>query len=89
MIGRLQIGPVQFQVEAVSRKNVFYSDPAYKGFWLSGDQDDLNDSLVSARVEVSLRACEIPLGAPLYASGKNWAMWEEGRDLIFCSGFYE
>jgi len=89
MDGVLKIGPVQWQLHFPEGGGLSYSDPAYVGFWSEGVAVASSLPLVSLPVSIRREARQIPAGQPLYQGGKNWAMWEEGRDLIFCSGFYE
>ena len=64
--------------------DVSYSDPAYEGF-CSGRA---GEPLVTIPVSVRLQQRTLPVGDPLYQGGKNWALWEEGGDLIICSGYF-
>ncbi len=82
----LQIGPIQWRTHFPDGGALSYSDPGYQGFW---GEEAPYDPLVTMDVFVHREAREIPAVEPLYRGGKNWAMWEEGRSLIFCSGFYE
>ena len=89
MIGRLQIGPLEWQVQPAPDADVFYSGPAYDGIWLNESVSGIAPPLVSVPLTLCRKACAAPSGEPFYSGGKNWAMWEEGRNLIFCAGFYE
>ena len=74
----LQIGPLRWELDV----DVSYSDPAYDGFCANSAEP-----LVRIPVSVERRTMGLPSGEPLYRGGKNWALWEDGRDLIVCSGF--
>lgn len=81
MASFLQIGPLRWELDV----DVSYSDPAYDGFCF----DRANEPLVTIPVSVRLQSRKLPAGEPLYQGGKNWALWEDGRYLIICSGFFD
>jgi hypothetical protein len=78
----LQIGPLRWELELPADLKVSWSDPAYDGF-----RSNSACPLVTIPVSVCRETKELPAGEPLYRGGKNWALWEAGRDLIICSGF--
>ena len=78
----LQIGPLKWELNVPDGLDVSYSDPAYDGFGLSSAPP-----LVTVPVSICRETKALPIGDPIYCAGKNWALWEEGRDLIICSGF--
>lgn len=82
MSSSLQIGPLRWVLSGPAGLDVSYSDPAYDGF---------NDRGVSPQVTIPVSVCRekasLPVGQSVYCADKNWALWEEGHDLVFCSGF--
>lgn len=86
-IGQLRIGPVAFPVSVNEGLDVAYTDPAYQSFWRSGTLN--NDALANLPVTFAHEKRQIPDGDPVYAAGRHWAVWLEGKDLIFCSGYHE
>ena len=82
--GVLTIGPVQWRMYLPEGGAFACSDSVYRGFW---HEESFADPLVSLDLFVHREAREIPAAEPLYRGGKNWALWEEGRELIVCSGF--
>lgn len=82
--GVLTIGPVRWRMYLPEGGAFACSDPVYRGFWR---EESFADPLVSLDLFVHREAREIPAAEPLYCGGKNWALWEDGRDLIICSGF--
>ncbi len=85
--GQLNIGPIAFDLLTAGGTGLAYVDKAYQGFWrvgsTSGDQP-----LTTLPVRVVWKAMPVPPGQPLYEAGKNWALWQEGDQLVACSGFY-
>ena len=87
-VGHLDIGPLRFLLRLGSAGAVRYSAPGYRGFF--------NDDVASARpgplckmpVEIVHRTVPIPAREPLWRGGRNWAVWEDGADLICCAGFH-
>ena len=100
--GHLDIGPLRFLLRLGSAGTVRYSAPAYAGFFLPpGDlaspeaefgspaaQGGRDRPLCELPVEIVRRAAPIPSREPLWSGGKNWAVWEDGADLICCAGFH-
>lgn len=87
--GHLTIGPLRLNVRGADGVSVRYTDPAYAGFWsgVPASADAANQPLVEMPVTLSRETRAIPPGEPLYRGGKNWAAWDDGDDLVICSGF--
>lgn len=85
--GQLTIGPVRFELRTNSAGPVRYSDPAYGGFFSSGSPAGGPEPLAVLPVDLTHPARPIPTHEPLWRGGKNWAVWEDGRDLVCCAGF--
>lgn len=85
--GQLRIGPVAYPVRTQEGVAVAYSDPAYQSFWRSAGST--GDALAVLPVTFAHGKQTIPAGHPVYAGGRNWAIWQDGKDMIFCSGFHE
>ena len=87
--GHLNIGPVRFALRTPDPADVRYAAPAYAGFFSSfGAAGGRDEPLVEMQVDLVRRAEAIPSQPPLWSGGKNWAIWEEGQELISCSGFH-
>ncbi len=86
--GQLNIGPLQFVLQAPDGASVSYADPAYAGFWTENMLSPAGaGALVSLMVSVSHVAMTIPDDAPAFRGGRNWALWTREDHLVICSGF--
>jgi hypothetical protein len=89
MNGFLHIGPLQWTLDFSDTLSVRDADRAYEGFWFDEDATARPVSLSEMSVSFRREARCIPAEAPLYCGGKNWALWEQGDELVICSGYYE
>lgn len=87
--GHLSIGPVRFELRTPDQAEVRYSAPAYAGFFSTSGAVAGLAPLLEMQVEISARAAAIPTRPPVWSGGKNWAIWEDGSELICCAGFHD
>lgn len=86
--GHLSIGSVRFALRTPDQADVRYSSPAYAGFYSAPGSSAGSDALAEMQVDLASQTGAIPAHTPLWSGGKNWAIWEDGQELICCSGFH-
>lgn len=87
-IADIRIGPICYRLGSDEPIAVHYENWAYQSF--VGPVASATDSMLKKIVTVQLRrgglAC--PESEPLFAAGKNWAVWpQSGGGYLFCAGF--
>jgi hypothetical protein len=86
--GHLDLGPLRFSLQVDGVGSVVYSEPAYRAFYSAGASSAFAGPLCELPVAILSCAPAIPAGDPLWRGGKNWAVWEDGPDLVCCAGFH-
>ena len=86
--GHLDIGPLRFSLRLGFAGRLRYSTPAYGGFFSGVRGGAGGEPLCEMPVAILRGAAPLPVRGPLWRGGKNWAVWEDGADLICCAGFH-
>ena len=85
--GQLNIGPLQFDLQAAAPLTVCYPERAYAGFFHA--KPTASNALRRLPVTVTRGAEPIPTTEPLFRGGRNWAVWDAGDEWQFAAGFHE
>lgn len=84
----IRIGPICYRLACDDSLSIQYEDWAYQSF-IHPFEATLNSgkiSIVPVRLHQGGLAC--PSHEPLFAAGKNWAVWQENKGTyLLCSGF--
>jgi len=84
---QLVMGPIRFTFDGVAAPDVRYLGWAYRDFFGIGCVDDSSRVQVSLPVALMEGSPVFPPREPDFSAGHNWALWDEGAILRFCSGF--
>ncbi len=82
----LAIGPLRWDLHHAGGSPFRCTDPAYAGFLHAEESSLARPALRIARVVVEQGPVSIPEAAPLFSSGRNWSLWEQGCELLFVVG---
>ena len=85
--GQLNIGPLQFDLQAPPPVAVRYPEQAYAGFFHAEPTEAR--ALRKLPVVVTRGARPIPTAEPRFRGGLNWAAWDAGDELHLAAGFHE
>ena len=86
--GHLDIGPLRFALRLGAPGTVRYSAPAHGGFFSAGAGPARAAPLCELPVDLAVRSEPVPAREPLRRGGKNWAIWEDGGDLVCHAGLH-
>lgn len=86
--GHLDIGPLRFALRLGAPGTVRYSGPAHGGFFSAGAGPAGAKPLCELPVDLAVRPEPVPERAPLWRGGKNWAIWEDGGELVCHAGLH-
>lgn len=85
-VGHLDLGPLRLTLRSEACGQVRYADPAYAGFFAAPGPAAPLRPLREMPVDIVDRSETVPVGAPLWQAGQNWAIWATGEDLVIRAG---
>ena len=86
-VSHLHIGPIDYVLTSEPSSPLRYEDWAYREFYKLAANSGSANSLVIFPVQVVSGTGPIPVDAPLYAAGRNWAVWRDNNGWLFCAGY--
>jgi hypothetical protein len=87
MINHLTVGPVRFLLNGDEGIPVRYDDWAYGGFFADREVKGAYRPLAELPVQLVRGSRQMPATSPWFSAGRNWAVWQDGDDWLFCTGF--
>lgn len=65
-----------------------YAAPAFAGFFSADAPRAGTEPLVELQMDVTIEKTSVPVRERLWQVGQSWAVWDDGADLLFLSGFH-